>query len=252
MKLVVACVALCCGGLIAATASSARADDSASSSYRRAVAAREMDRPYTLAEIELGVLALPAADVCIRSTTDCEKGEGSFAIGIHNFYRFGSFGIGAGIEWATTLRGDSARGSATPPSTTSIDRQHSRAYFLVEAQFRYYALRSHDWEGWGGITVGGVVVDDTFSVNADRNPYADTDFVGPRGSSLGTEGLSAGIAAGAEWSFAPSWSAGATLRYSNWLFPESPKPLPLNDPPSLSGRVDVIALSIALAYHIAL
>ena len=66
------------------------------------------------------------------------------------------------------------------------------------------------------------------------------------------EGLSAGVGAGAEWSFAPSWSVGATLRYSNWFFPESPSPLPLNDPASLSGRVDMIALSIALAYRIAL
>ncbi|MEZ4308392.1 MAG: hypothetical protein R3F14_10150 [Polyangiaceae bacterium] len=57
---------------------------------------------------------------------------------------------------------------------------------------------------------------------------------------------------GAEWSFAPSWSIGTTLRYSNWFFPESPKPLPLGDPASLSGRVDILALSVSLAYHIAL
>src|SRR5262249_37327069 len=152
----------------------------------------------------------------------------------------------AGIDWATTLRNDSARGA------DGIKREHSRAYFLVEGQFRYYALRGREWEGWAGLTVGGVVVDDTWSVLADREPYADTDFVGPRGSSLGTEGLSAGLAAGAEWSFAASWSVGATLRYANWFFPEKPKPLPLNDPASLSGRVDVIALSIALAYRIAL
>jgi hypothetical protein len=245
VKAAVACVAVCGACAALALAPDARADDD-SSAARRAIAAREMDRPYTLAEVEVGVLALPAADVCIRSTTDCEQGEGSLAVGIRNLYRFGSFAIGAGIDWATTLRGDSARGAP------SLVREHSRSYFLFEGQFRYYALRSENWEGWGGITFGGVVVNDTWSVLADRNPYADTDFVGPRGSSLGTEGLAAGISAGAEWTFAPSWSVGATLRYANWFFPQDPKPLPLGDPASLSGRVDVIALSIALAYRIAL
>ena len=232
--------------VVAATAMAreAAADESAAS--RRAIAAREMDRPYTLAEVEAGFLALPAADVCIRSTTDCEQGEGSLAVGIHNLYRFGPFGIGAGIVWATTLRSDAARGAG------ALKREHSRSYFLVEGVFRYYALRGNEWEGWAGATLGGVVVNDSWSVLADREPYADTDFVGPRASTLGTEGLSAGVAIGTEWSFAPSWSLGTMLRYSNWFFPESPKPLPLNDPASLSGRVDMIALSIALAYHIAL
>ena len=229
---------------IVATSASARADESSAS--RRAIAAREMDRPYTLAEVEAGFLALPAADVCIRSTTDCEQGEGSLAVGIHNLYRVGPFGIGAGINWATTLRSDAARGA------DGLKREHSRSYFLVEGQFRYYALRGEEWEGWAGATLGGVVVNDSWSVLADREPYADTDFVGPRASTLGTEGLSAGLAIGMEWSFAPSWSLGTMLRYSNWFFPESPKPLPLNDPASLSGRVDMVALSIALAYRIAL
>ena len=225
-------------------ARAAAAEESASS--RRAIAAKEMDRPYTLTEIEAGFLALPAADVCTRSTTDCEQGEGSLAVGIRNLYRFGPFGIGAGIMWATTLRSDAARGA------DDLKREHSRSYFLVEGVFRYYALRGESWEGWAGATLGGVVVNDSWSVLADREPYADTDFVGPRASTLGTEGLSAGVAIGTEWSFAPSWSLGTMLRYSNWFFPESPKPLPLNDPASLSGRVDMIALSIALAYHIAL
>ncbi|MBK8256047.1 MAG: hypothetical protein IPK82_25685 [Polyangiaceae bacterium] len=223
---------------------SASADESASA--RRAIAAREMDRPYTLAEVEAGFMALPAADVCIKSTTDCEQGEGSFAAGIHNHYRFGAFSIGAGILWATTLRSDAARGA------DELEREHSRSYFLVQGQFRYYALRTASWEGWVGGTIGGVVVNDSWSVKADRDPYVDTDFVGPRASTLGTEGLSAGIGVGAEWIFRPSWSVGASLRYSNWFFPESPKPLPLGDPASLSGRVDIIQLTVSLAYRIAL
>lgn len=229
---------------VASVVSSASADDSAAS--RRAIAAREMDRPYTLAEVELGLLALPAAEVCIQSTADCEQGEGSLAVGIHNHYRFGSFAIGAGINWAQTLRSDAARGDP------SLQREHSRSYFLFEGQFRYYALRLTEWELWTGVSLGGVIVNDSWSVLADRSPYADTDFVGPRESTLGTEGFSAGIGVGAEWSFRPSWALGMALRYANWFFPQDPKPLPLNDPASLSGRVDMLALSIRLAYRIAL
>jgi hypothetical protein len=236
--------AVAAAGALATLAPPARADESAAA--RRAIAAREMDRPYTLAEVEIGLLALPAATVCTVSTTECSQGEGSLAIGIHNLYRIGPFGIGAGIDWATTLRSDKARGAP------ELERAHTRSYFLVEGQFRYYPFRTSEWEGWAGATIGGVVVSDTWSTLADREPYADTDFIGPRDSSLGTEGFAFGIGAGAEWSFAPAWSVGATLRYSNWLFPQNPKPLPLGDPASLSGRVDMIALLIALAYRIAL
>ena len=245
-------------GLSLSIGSAARADGSASA--RRAIEARERERPYTLAELELGFIGLPAADVCIRSTTDCSKGEGSLAVGIHNYYRFDAFGIGAGINWATTLRTDAARGAP------SLDREHSRAYFLVEGAFRYYAFRGKEWEGWGGVTVGAVVVNDSWTVIADRDPYADTRFVGPRASTLGTAGLAAGLGGGVEWSFTPGWSVGAQLRYASWFLPErcipsksegcenvtGNKPLPLNDPASLSGRVDMVSLSIALAYRIAL
>ncbi len=219
-----------------------------------------MDRPYTLAELELGFIGLPAADVCIKSPTDCSPGEGSLAVGIHNFYRFESFGIGAGIDWATTLRSDSARGA------DSLERQHSRAYFLVEGMFRYYALQSRTWDGFAGLTLGAIVVNDSWSVLADREPYADTRFVGPRASTLGTAGITAGLGVGAEWSFTPGWSIGTTLRYANWFLPDrcipsksdgcenttGNKPLPLNDPASLSGRIDMVTLSISLAYRIAL
>jgi hypothetical protein len=245
---------------IAALSSEASADGSAST--RRALAAREMDHPYTLAELELDLIALPAAEVCIKSPTDCSQGEGSFAIGIHNYYHWESYAIGAGIDWATTLRSDAARGA------DSLERQHSRRYFLVEGAFRYYAFRSTDWEAWGGGTLGAVVVNDSWSVLADRAPYADTEFIGPRASTLGTAGLAVGVAVGIEYTlpFAPSWAVGGNIRYANWFLPErclpsksqgcdntaGNKPTPLNDPASLSGRVDMVSLSIALAYHIAL
>jgi hypothetical protein len=228
--------------LLAAPA--ALADES--SAARRAAAARERNRPYTMFELGAGLLALPAADVCPVSLDSCEQGETSVSVGLHNLYRLGEFGVGAGINWATTLSAETARGAP------ELEREHSRRYFLVEGQFRYYGIRSTNWEWWAGATFGGVVVRDAWSVVADRSPYADTAFVGPRATSIGTEGIAAGAAIGAEWMFASNWSFGSQIRYSSWFLPDEPEQLPTGDLASLSGRVDMFEFSLAIAYRIAL
>ena len=103
-----------------------------------------------------------------------------------------------------------------------------------------------------GATLGGVVVSDSWSVLADREPYAQTALVGPRAATVGTEGLTAGVAAGFEWTFAKNWSWGMKLRYSSWFLPEERKLSPTVDVASLSGRVDMFDFSVAVAYRIAL
>jgi hypothetical protein len=229
-------------GLI--SAGRAEADETAQA--RRAAAARERGRPYTMAELSAGFLALPAAQVCLTSLTNCSRGEFSLALGIHNLYRYRAFGFGAGIEWATTVRSDSARGAE------ELVRDHSRRYFLVEGQVRYYFVQRTATEWWAGATLGGVVVSDSWSVLADREPYAQTALVGPRAATVGTEGLTAGVAAGFEWTFAKNWSWGMKLRYSSWFLPEERKLSPTVDVASLSGRVDMFDFSVAVAYRIAL
>jgi hypothetical protein len=226
------------------SAASARADDSTAA--RRAAAAREMDRPYTMAELSTGFLALPAANVCIRSLTDCDRGEFSLAVGLHNLYRYHNFGLGAGILWATTVRNDVARGAP------AIEREHARRYFVVEVQGRYYFVRRTSWDVWTGINVGGVIVNDSWTAKADREPYADTAFIGPRATTLGTEGFSIGLGIGVEWSFARNWSFGTGLRYSNWFLPGERKVSPTLDVASLSGRQDTFDVGLRFAYRIAL
>jgi hypothetical protein len=216
------------------------------SAARRAAAAREMDRPYTMAQLSAGVFALPGATVCPLDLTQCVKGEASLALGLENFYRYHAYGIGAGIQWATTLRGDAARGAA------DLDRQHSRRYFTVEGEFRYYGIRTSNWEWWGGATVGGVVVNDSWSTVSDRDPASDIAFVGPRAATLGTEGLAAGLGIGGEWSFASNWSFGTEFRYENWFLPTTRAVSPTGDLASLSGRLDMFHLGLVLAYRIAL
>lgn len=232
--------------LVVGLVSAGRAEADETAQARRASAARERGRPYTMAELSAGFLALPAAQVCLTSLTNCSRGEFSLALGIHNVYRYRSFGFGAGIEWATTVRSDSARGA------DELERDHSRRYFLVEGQVRYYFVQRTATEWWAGATLGGVVVSDSWSVLADREPYADTQLVGPRAATVGTEGLTAGIAGGFEWTFAKNWSWGMKLRYSSWFLPEERKLSPTVDVASLSGRVDMFDFGVAIAYRIAL
>jgi opacity protein-like surface antigen len=105
---------------------------------------------------------------------------------------------------------------------------------------------------WAGAGAGGVIVNDSWSVLADREPPEDVAFVGPRTTTIGTEGVTVGAGAGGDWTFADNWSAGLTLRYMNWFFPGEPAFSPTGDVASLSGRVDTFELSLLMAYRIAL
>lgn len=206
------------------------------------------DRQHTLVELTTGFLLLPGALVCPTSLdpATCKRGEFSLAFGLQNLWRFQAFGIGGGIQWATTLRSDAAAGDP------SLGRQHTRRYFLFEAQGRYYFVSTKRWTWWAGGTLGGVIINDSWSELADREPYADTDFVGPRGATLGTEGFTVGACIGGEWHFAPAWSLGPSFRYASWLLPSERAKSPTKDVASLSGRLDMFDVGIRIAYRLAL
>jgi opacity protein-like surface antigen len=213
---------------------------------RRAAAARELDQPHTIFELNGGFLLLPGALVCPTSLNDCNHGEASLAVGVRNLYRFHAFAVGGGIQWATTLRSDAARGDP------SLQREHTRRYFLIEAMFRYYFAHSLAWDFWGGATLGAVVVNDSWSTVSERDPYGDTQFVGPLATTIGTTGFAGGVCAGAEWAFARNLSLGPSIRYSNWILPNTRAVSPTLDVASLSGRLDVFDIGIRLSYRLAL
>jgi hypothetical protein len=231
---------------LVALPAAARAQTRESNAARNASEAHERDRPHTMVSVSAGLLSLPAADVCPRSRTSCEKGETSLSLGVYNQYRFGRLALGASVTWGTSLL------NGTAPGAPELERVHTRNYFLVEGQVRYYAIRVKSWEWWGGVTVGGVVIRDAWDVDADRSPYSDVAFVGPRAATLSTEGLAAGLALGGEWTFAPNWALGTTLRYASWFLPREPVQSPTGDSASLSGRVDMLDFGLVVAYRIAL
>ncbi len=223
---------------------SVHAEESAAT--RRASVALDQNYTHTLVSVTAGLLSLPAADVCPRSRTSCEKGETSVSFGLYNQYRFGRIGLGASVAWAASLVAGAA------PGSPDLQREHDRSYFLVEGQARYYGIRTDKWEWWGGVTLGAVIIRDAWSVISDREPYADTAFVGPRSAMISTEGLAAGVAVGGEWKLAPNWFLGTTVRYAKWLLPTEPRFAPTGDSASLSGNVDVLEFGLLLAYRIAL
>ena len=232
--------------VLLASSPRAHAQSQESAAARRASAALEQDYTHTLVSVNAGLLSLPAANVCPRSRTSCEKGETSFSLGVFNQYRIGRFGLGASISWAQSLL------SGTAPGAADLEREHDRSYFLVEGQVRYYGIQSDKWVWWGGVTVGAVIIRDAWTVASDRDPWADTAFVGPRAATISTEGLAAGLAIGGEWTVAPNWSLGTTLRYASWFLPTEPLQAPTGDSASLSGRVDMLEFGLLVAYRIAL
>lgn len=217
-----------------------------SASARAAAAATERDRPHTMAELSTGLLTLPAAEVCPSSLNECNRGEASLALGLASIFRYERFGVGGSLRWATTLRNDAA------PGAEALERDHSRRYFLAQALGRYYFHRSPSIEWWTGPSFGIVIINDSWSTKADRKPYADTAFVGPRAATIGTEGFSLGLAVGFAWNFATNWAFGTQLRYENWLLPGQRDFLPTHDQASLSGRLDTLDFGLSIAYRIAL
>jgi hypothetical protein len=215
---------------------------------QRATDAHEKDQPHNSAEGNTGFLFLPGALVCPQSvsSSSCVRGEYSFAASLQNFYRFGPWGVGAGLQWAASLRSDAANGDA------SLGRSHSRSYFVVEAFGRYYFLRSKSWDFWAGVSAGLVILNDSWTTNADNKPYEQTSKIGPEANTLGTEGFTAGIGAGAEWSFLHNWSFGPMLHYSNWFLPDKRQMTPTLDVASLAGRLDVIDVAVHITYRISL
>ena len=218
------------------------ADETAST--RSALAARGVDRPYTLAQLGLGLLTLPAADVCLKSRP-CTKGDTSIEIDFWQMYRaHRRFAVGAGGTVALRPTTDS------PPSEAGIDRSHTRSYFMVEGQGRYYAIESPLFEAWVGATAGIVIVSDRYAIDdPDKRVWA---LIGPRASTTSTEGATVGALIGAEWSFAPNWAAGLSARYMRWFLPHEPATTVFLDRATLTDQQSVVQIGISCSYRIAL
>jgi hypothetical protein len=202
------------------------------------------DRPYTVAQLGVGLLTLPAADVCLQNRP-CTKGDYSIELDFWQLYRANRyFAVGAGASFAITPVTD------TPPSPPNIVRSHTRSYFLVEATVRYYAVTTDTFEGWFGMTAGGVIVSDRYSI--DRSEMSTAAIIGPRAATVRTEGGAIGALIGANWSFAPNWAVGLTARYMEFFLPHEAATTVFLDRATLTDQQAAINVGISCSYRIAL
>ena len=202
--------------------------------------------PHTMIMGGVGLLALPFAEVCPSIDTPCEPGETSLGLSLTVLGRIDDWGFGAGINYAFGLRSTKATGS----DVEGLERQHARRYFLVEGHFRRYLPPLGAWNWWVGATVGAVVVNDSWSTLADREPYSDTAFVGPRAVTLSTEGLAVGAGIGGHIRFLDYWIFGTHFRYANWLLPGDREQTPVGDLASVNGRIDIFDVGVITGFHL--
>jgi hypothetical protein len=121
---------------------------------------------------------------------------------------------------------------------------------LVEAQGRYYALHGQTFELWLGVTAGGVIVSDRYAIEGGETSTAA--IIGPRASTIRTEGGAFGALMGANWSFAPNWALGVSLRYMRWFLPSQPATTVFLDRATLTDQQDAFNFGISCSYRIAL
>lgn len=209
-----------------------------------AAAARVYDRPYTLAQLGVGLLSLPSAKVCIKGSP-CTEGDTSVELDFWQLYRANrAFAVGAGATVAVVPTTDN------PPSAAGIDRSHTRSYFLVEAVGRYYFLTPGWMEAWLGLTVGGVIVSDRYSsVDAEASRYA---LIGPGSATVRTEGGTVGAQLGAHWQFATNWAAGFSVRYARWFLPSQAATNAFQDRATLTDQLGMLNIGIICSYRIPL
>ncbi len=211
-------------------------------------AAREYNRAHTLAQLGVGLITLPAADVCLRPQ-QCTKGDTSLEVNFWQMYRANRyFAIGAGTSLALNPTVDN------PSSDAAVRRNHTRGYFSVEAQARYYALRMDLIELWMGVTAGGVIISDRYAVaeTDSDNSASKPAIIGPRSSTVRTEGVTVGAVLGAQWSIAPNWAVGASFRYARWFVPENAARSVFLDSATLTGQQGVLYMGLLCSYRIVL
>lgn len=209
-----------------------------------------MKRKHTLAELELGFIALPNAPISPGQRGGnlpigtIGHGDATAIVGIHFLYRGGSdWEIGAGALFAPIPTSDNTYGGAS-----GLSRTHSRSYLWLGGEARYIPLHLKTLEAWVGFTIGGIIVADRFDTAATPVP----PILGSSEVTVRTEGGSVGVEAGGDWAFSERLSLGLALRLDHWILPAEPSCTPIGDCSTLTGPVAEIEFGIRLGYRIPL
>jgi hypothetical protein len=210
--------------------------------------ARIIDRPHTVAELEVGGIALPNAPISQKQTSGdiaVLRGDVTVQTGIHILYRWNrQFALGAGALFAPSPSANSEYGGLR-----SLPRTHSRTYLFLGAEGRYIPLHTGFLEGWVGLSAGGIVVADRFTTDAgDKVP----EILGTKTVTIRTEGFAFGVQAGLNYYLTENWISGLQLRAYRWILPETPRCSSIGDCASLSGTVEAFELGLTIGYRLPL
>jgi hypothetical protein len=188
---------------------------------------------------DAGVLLTPGAEVCLRpeNCTDPRPGLLFSAWPLYRTSERFEFGAGLGI-------GLSAKHEVID-LTSRVPRTHSSNTFMAEGTARYLPVSGPLFETWLGLTAGFVVLNDSFKIEQNQ---PEQHFVGESGSSISSEGLALGAAAGMHWDLGAGINLGGMLRAGLWFLPGTPKQTALGDTASLNGTVPMIGTGLTLGY----
>jgi hypothetical protein len=245
------CVSSGCA-VVSLTADSAHAQDAP------AEHASLVDRPHTVAELEGGILALPSAPISAANRGGATplgtvgNGDATVQTGVHILYRMNrDWAIGAGAMFAPRPTSETNYVGSQP----GLPRTHSRSYLFLGGEARYFPLHSRWFEGWFGVTAGGLIVADRFTTEAGPEP---APILGTQTTTVSTEGFAVGVQVGGNYLISDQWVVGLTLRADRWILP-SQKPFsqetscdPIGDCPTLTGSVAAFEMGLTVGYRIPL
>jgi hypothetical protein len=240
-----ACLAV--GAVAIALPSGARADDQYTSL---------LDKRHTVAEAEVGILALPTAPISPANRGgntpigSFGNGDATIELGAHILYRADrAWAIGAGATFAPRPTSDPNFGAGA----SGLRRTHSRSYFSLGVEGMWFPLRSRWIEFWIGAKAGTVVVADRFSTNSA--PSVPT-LLGTNEVTVSTGGFAAGAQTGIDYLITESFVAGLAVRGDLWLLPSESSQQSacdaIGDCPTLHGAVAAFEVGLTFGYRIGL
>lgn len=207
-------------------------------------------RPHTIAEIEAGVIALPNKAISNAQRGGdtplgrVGRGDATMQVGAHVLYRFNrNYVVGAGVIFSPFGTSDDQYGGKS-----NLTRSHTRSYLFMGAEGRYVPFRYKSFEGWAGVSVGGVIVADRFHTDAPEVP----PILGVPDVTIRTEGFAMGLQAGATYYISENWIGGANLRGYTWILPEGRQCSPIGDCATLAGSVLVLEMGLTIGYRLPL
>jgi hypothetical protein len=215
-----------------------------------------LDRSHTVAAAEAGIIALPTAPISASNRGGSTpigavgNGDATVEIGAHILYRADrTWAIGAGALFAPRPTSDNNFGGGEG----GLQRSHSRSYFWLGGEVRFFPLRSRFVDFWLGATAGTIVVADRYTTNSAPSVPS---LLGTNQINVSTGGLALGAQSGIDYLITSSLVLGLAVRGDLWLLPNERNQVSscdaIGDCPTLHGGVVAFELGVSIGYRIPL